>query len=56
MNLRMTVNVHMKVLVVPVPEKFNTFNTFNTFDHAASCHGRQVGYNNERSREERACP
>jgi hypothetical protein len=26
----------MKVLVVPVPEKFNTFNTFNTFDHVAS--------------------
>jgi hypothetical protein len=26
------VNVHVKVLVVPAPEKFNTFNTFNTFD------------------------
>ena len=29
-------NVHMKVLMIPVPEKFNTFNTFNTFDHVAS--------------------
>jgi hypothetical protein len=29
----------MKVLMIPVPEKFNTFNTFNTFttfDHVAS--------------------
>ena len=25
------VNVHIKVLVVLVPEKFNTFNTFSTF-------------------------
>jgi hypothetical protein len=31
-------NEHMKVLMVPVPEKFNTFNTFNTFDHVASDH------------------
>jgi hypothetical protein len=32
-------NGHMKVLMIPVPEKFNTFNTFNTFttfDHVAS--------------------
>jgi hypothetical protein len=31
------VNVHVKMLVFPVPEKFNTFNTFNTFDRVASC-------------------
>jgi hypothetical protein len=25
-------NVHVKMLVFPAPEKFNTFNTFDTFD------------------------
>jgi hypothetical protein len=25
------VNVHLKMLLFPAPEKFNTFNTFNTF-------------------------
>jgi hypothetical protein len=30
------VNIHAKMLVVPVPEKFNTFNTFNTFDSVAT--------------------
>jgi hypothetical protein len=30
------VNVHVKVLPAPSPEKFNTFNTFSTFDVAPS--------------------
>jgi hypothetical protein len=29
--LSRAVNVHVKALVFPVPEKFNTFNTFGTF-------------------------
>jgi hypothetical protein len=29
------------MMVVLVPEKFNTFNTFNTFDPVASCRGTQ---------------
>jgi hypothetical protein len=30
------VNVHLKMLLFPAPQKFNTFNTFNTFDPVAS--------------------
>jgi hypothetical protein len=32
------VNVHVKMMIFPAPEKFNTFNTFNTLDLIASCH------------------
>ena len=38
------VNVHVKMLVFPVPEKFNTFNTFNTFDATPPLPARRAGY------------
>ena len=34
------VNVNLKMLISPAPQKFNTFNTFNifnTFDPVSSC-------------------
>jgi len=34
----MNVNVNLKMLLFPAPQKFNTFNTFNTFDPVASGH------------------
>jgi hypothetical protein len=37
------VNVHVKVLLFPVPGKFNTFNTFNTFDLVASTPDLEAG-------------
>jgi hypothetical protein len=29
---KVKVTVHVKMLLIPVPEKFNTFNTFTTFN------------------------
>jgi hypothetical protein len=31
------VYIHVKMLLHPAPEKFNTFNTFNTFASVAPC-------------------
>ena len=45
-------NGHIKVVLLPVPEKFNTFNTFNTFDRVAAFHRTETSGDSETARRQ----